>query len=114
MPQTLRIEVGGMTCAACQSHVQRALEQTQGVDKAAVSLMTNEAVVVFDPQIVDPDKLLEAIRDTGYDAALPANTDAIKAQEAKEQAEIKDARDLAVKAIVSLILGGLAMTASMS
>ena len=31
MTETIHIHVGGMTCAACQSHVQRALEQTPGV-----------------------------------------------------------------------------------
>src|SRR5579859_6708819 len=43
MTETVHINVGGMTCAACQSHVQRALEGTPGVAKAAVNLMTGEA-----------------------------------------------------------------------
>ena len=71
MTETLRINVGGMTCAACQAHVQHALEETPGVEKAAVSLMTNEATVVFDPHTVAPPALIEAIRGTGYEADLP-------------------------------------------
>src|SRR5271155_955397 len=49
MTETLRINVSGMTCAACQAHVQKALEQTPGVAKAQVNLMTGEATVAFDP-----------------------------------------------------------------
>ena len=45
MPETIHITVGGMTCAACQSHVQHALEEQPGVQKAAVNLMTEEATV---------------------------------------------------------------------
>jgi len=38
-----RLDIGGMTCAACSARVQRALERTEGVDQAAVNLMTNSA-----------------------------------------------------------------------
>src|SRR5215831_11231743 len=100
--QTLHIRVGGMTCAACQAHVQHALEETRGVEKAAVSLMTGEATVVFDPEAVKPPALLEAIRDTGYDADLPTpGQTAFQEQEEREQAQIKEARELGLKAVVS-------------
>jgi Cu+-exporting ATPase len=112
--ETATIQVGGMTCAACQAHVTRALEQTTGVEKAAVSLMTGEATVVFDPQKVERPSLLEAIRDTGYDAEFPApGSDAIAEQEQRERAQISEARELAAKAIVSLALGAIAMGLSM-
>ncbi len=114
MTETVHIRVGGMTCAACQSHVQRALEQTPGVRKAAVNLMTAEATVAFDPQAVAPAALVDAIVDTGYEAALPAaGVSAFEEQEQREQAQIAEARDLARKAIVSLALGAVAMLLSM-
>jgi Cu+-exporting ATPase len=104
-----------MTCAACQAHVQRALEQTPGVEKAAVNLMTGEAVVIIDPARVEPPALLEAIRDTGYEAEFPAPAaDALAGQEAREQAQAAEARDLAIKAVVSLALGAGAMALSMT
>src|SRR5205807_9869503 len=100
---------------ACQAHVTRALEQTKGVEKAAVSLMTGEATVVFDPQKVERPSLLEAIRDTGYEAEFPGPaSDAIGEQEQRERSQISEARELAVKAIVSLVLGVVAMALSMS
>jgi Cu+-exporting ATPase len=112
--ETVNINVGGMTCAACQAHVQKALDKTPGVEKAAVNLMTGEAVVVFDPHQVQVPVLLEAIRDTGYGAELltPA-ADAVAQQEAKERAETAEARVLTIKAVVSLALGAGAMALSM-
>jgi P-type Cu+ transporter len=114
MTETLRINVSGMTCAACQSHVQRALEQTPGVAKAQVNLMTGEATVAFDPRTTGPARLVDAIVETGYDAHLPtAGLTAIEEQEERERAQIAEARELSVKAAVSLALGGVAMWLSM-
>ncbi len=66
----VQLDVGGMTCAACQSAVQRALERTPGVTKATVSLMTNRAEVQYDPGDTSPETLVEAVRKTGYEAEL--------------------------------------------
>ena len=68
----ITIPVQGMTCAACSARVQRALERTPGVSAANVNLMTSAATVSYDPSSVTPDRLVEAIRDTGYGAELPA------------------------------------------
>jgi P-type Cu+ transporter len=114
MTETLHINVGGMTCAACQAHVQHALEELPGVEKAAVSLMTNEATVIFDPQAVAAPALLEAIRETGYDATLPTpGQTAFEEQEARERDERAEACSLSRKAVVSLALGAIAMGVSM-
>src|SRR5258708_4482902 len=114
MTETVHIHVGGMTCAACQAHVQRALEQSPGVKKAAVNLMTGDATVAFDPQATAPAALVDAILDTGYQARLPkAGRSAFEEQEERERAQAVEARELAVKAMVSLALGGIAMWLSM-
>jgi Cu+-exporting ATPase len=112
MTQSLTINVGGMVCAACQAHVQKALDETHGVSKAAVNLMTGQAQVSFDPAVVEPEKLLAAIRDTGYDAELPAaDLTAFQEQTQRERDQSVEARSLAVKAIVSFVLGAAAMAA---
>ncbi len=103
-----------MTCAACQSHVQHALEEQPGVKKAAVNLMTGDAMVIFDPASVSKDALLEAVRETGYDAELPtAGKDVFQHQEDREAAQVEEARELGIKALVSLVAGALAMWLSM-
>ncbi len=103
MTQTIHIKVGGMTCAACQAHVQHALADTPGVEKAAVNLMTGDATVSFDAPTTEAT-LLEAIRETGYDAEL-TRADAPIAEEADPA--------LAIKAIVTLAIGVIAMWLSM-
>ena len=43
----INIPVGGMTCAACQARVQRALARTPGVEDASVNLLLLGALLVF-------------------------------------------------------------------
>ncbi|MDQ3223415.1 MAG: heavy-metal-associated domain-containing protein, partial [Gemmatimonadota bacterium] len=66
--ETIRIPVSGMTCAACQSRVQRTLQQHAGVADASVNLMMKSATVTYDPGAITPDRLVDAIRETGYGA----------------------------------------------
>ncbi|HEX5578332.1 MAG TPA: cation transporter, partial [Candidatus Limnocylindria bacterium] len=115
-PQALKITlpVEGMTCAACQATVQRALSKAPGVTNAAVNLMTNEATVHYDPAGTDPARLVAAINDTGYVSRLPeAATSAAAADEEREQVQAREYAVLLTKSVVSVILGALAMIASM-
>ena len=108
------INVSGMTCAACQARVQRALEKVPGVETAAVNLMTATANVAFDPAQVDVDVLLDRIRSTGYGAEARAlASSAIAEQEAQERGREEEFRELRSKAIVALIAGVIAMIVSM-
>ena len=111
---TLTIPVDGMTCAACTSRVARALTREPGVADASVNLMLRQATVTFDPAATSPDRLVQAIRGTGYEARLaePGRT-AFAEQEARDQAQQREFVDLRRKAIVSGILGLVAMVASM-
>jgi Cu+-exporting ATPase len=75
LPETVTLPVLGMTCAACQHHVESALRSMAGVQSAHVDLMANRATVVFDPLRADPPALVEAIRGAGYDAVLASPND---------------------------------------
>jgi Cu+-exporting ATPase len=115
-PNTVRltIPVGGMTCAACQATVQRALSKEPGVLDAAVNLMTESAAVTFDPAVTTPSTLVGAIQRTGYEAALPSfDQDALAEQDARDLAQATEYEALRRKAIVSGIIGVIAMLASM-
>ena len=114
-PPALKITlpVEGMTCAACQANVQRALTATPGVTRAAVNLMTNEATVNYDPSATDPERIVAAINDTGYVSRLPVEGEAAPADDARERTQRLDYHALLTKALVSLALGAIAMVASM-
>src|SRR5271163_982169 len=76
------IPVTGMTCAACQSFVQRTLTGQAGVQDANVSLMLSNAAVTFDPVKTSVPALVEAIRSTGYGAEMPALHESAVAEQA--------------------------------
>jgi P-type Cu+ transporter len=102
MPTRLTIPVSGMHCAACQSRVQSALADTEGVDVAAVNLLLNNATVTFDERRVTPQALVDAIRATGYDAELPSAESASSADESVDESRAREARALTQKSIVAL------------
>ncbi|CAN5904476.1 heavy metal translocating P-type ATPase [soil metagenome] len=108
------IPVTGMTCAACQSRVQRTLGKTPGVHDATVNLMMGSATVSYDPSLVQPGALVDTIRGTGYGAELPIpDRSAFEEQAARDEAQTAEFAELRQKAIVSGIAGGIAMIVSM-
>ena len=105
--ESLTLPVIGMTCAACQHHVENALKDTAGVSSAHVDLMANRASVTFDPSQASPQKLVEAIRGAGYDAVLPHEGGA-KIPAFSQNVGIGEA-----KAVATLVAGAVAMLFSM-
>jgi Cu+-exporting ATPase len=112
--ELIRIPVSGMTCAACQAHVQKALAKQPGVVDASVNLMMQNASVTFDPSVVTPDNLVDAIRATGYGAELAqAGQTAFEEQEARDRAQAEEYGELRLKAAVSGVIALAAMIFSM-
>jgi Cu+-exporting ATPase len=56
-----------MSCAACARAIEVTLKETPGVEAAAVNFATGRAAVTFDPAAVGLDRLVQAVRDAGYD-----------------------------------------------
>jgi P-type Cu+ transporter len=114
MQTSIRIPVSGMTCAACQARVQKVLARQEGVLDASVNLMMHNASVTFDPSVITPDSLVQAIRKTGYGAelAVPDQT-AFEEQAERDEAQTEEFVQLRRKAVASGIVGALAMLLSM-
>ncbi len=112
--ERITIPVDGMTCASCQATVQKVLEKTPGVVDASVNLMMKSAAVTYQPSATSPQQLVDTIRSRGYEAKLPVqNESAFDEQEARDKAQEEEFRDLRLKAIVTGIIGVLAMIFSM-
>lgn len=110
--ETARIPVTGMTCAACQANVQRALQREAGVREAAVNLMTAIATVTYDPQQVTPTGLVGAIRAAGYGATLPDTArSAIVEQERRDAETAEEFASFKQKAIATGVIGVVMMAA---
>jgi Cu+-exporting ATPase len=112
--ESIRIPVSGMTCAACSSRIQKALARQPGVADASVNLMMKTATVQFDPTAITPEQLVETVRHTGYGAQLAApDQSAFEEQEARDRANLEEFQEFKRKAIVSGIVGAIAMIISM-
>ena len=72
-----KFDVGGMTCAACQAHVDRAVSKLDGVQSVAVNLLAGSMLVDYDPAQVTPDDICTAVDRAGYSASpVSADTEA--------------------------------------
>ena len=60
-----------MTCAACQAHVEKAVNKVDGVQVCTVNLLTNSMVVEFDAAVTAPETIISAVEHAGYGANIP-------------------------------------------
>ncbi len=68
MSRDLSLEIDGMTCASCVRRVETALAGVPGVESSSVNLATSKARLSVDPAAVDPQALVAAVDDAGYEA----------------------------------------------
>ena len=64
--EKVALNVGGMTCASCVSHVESALGDVEGVVSAEVNLATERATVEYIPGVASLGDLRRAVQDAGY------------------------------------------------
>ncbi|MFQ6016382.1 MAG: HAD-IC family P-type ATPase, partial [Anaerolineae bacterium] len=65
--ERVTLPIGGMTCASCVNHVQRALSNVEGVLSANVNLATEKATVEYVPTLTDLADFKRAVADVGYE-----------------------------------------------
>jgi P-type Cu2+ transporter len=70
----------GMHCAACAGIIEAALESEPGVARAEVNAATRRAMVTWDPAHTQVSRLVQAIRQAGYDALPARHADAAAVQ----------------------------------
>jgi Cu+-exporting ATPase len=63
----LNLDIGGMTCASCVAHVEKALKAVPGVVDASVNLATEKATV-RGADTIAPSALIAAVEKAGYEA----------------------------------------------
>ena len=65
-----RFDIMGMTCSACSSRVQKAVEKISGTQAVAVNLLTNSLQLEYDEQQTSAAAIIAAVEKAGYGAAL--------------------------------------------
>ncbi|WP_102337683.1 heavy metal translocating P-type ATPase [Collinsella provencensis] len=61
-------DVGGMTCAACQAHVEKAVCKLEGVQDVSVNLLSGSMRVTFDEDTLTDRDVCDAVDRAGYTA----------------------------------------------
>ena len=83
----LKLNVQGMTCAACSAAVERSLNKLDFVKSASVNLATETADVRYNPDLGSVPEIEEAVRRAGYTPSLikeQADYDARREKKARE------------------------------
>ena len=75
--RTEKYLVTGMSCAASQAHVEKAVNGVEGVSSCSVSLLTNSMSVSGS---ADPQAVIKAVEDAGYGASLEGGGGKAKGQ----------------------------------
>lgn len=71
--KTTKVKIGGMTCVACSSAVERSLNRAEGIIIAQVNLVSNTATIEYDESIIDEKKIEKIITKTGYSVTKNEN-----------------------------------------
>jgi Cu+-exporting ATPase len=78
----IRARIAGLHCSLCTGTIEKALGRQAGVDKVAVSLTHEQALVDYDPNVIRPEDILTTLRDIGYDLYDPRKLRPFEEEEA--------------------------------
>src|SRR3989441_7020990 len=67
----IRARIGGLHCSLCTGTIEKALSKQPGVDKVAVSLTHEQALIEYDPSVARAEDLLQTLKDIGYTVSDP-------------------------------------------
>ncbi len=104
------ISVGGMSCAACVSRVEKALASVAGVRESSVNFASEKATVLYDPAQASPDNFRRAIEEQGYQYL---GTDEESEPDQDRERRGKDFLQLRKKFVFAAIAGALIFIGSM-
>ncbi|MCH7842439.1 MAG: copper-translocating P-type ATPase [Chloroflexi bacterium] len=91
--QTASLNIGGMTCATCVGHVEKALRKVPGVSQANVNLVVERATVEFVPGMAQLSDLQAAVEGAGY-RVEGFNDSGDQERELERLSKVKEIREL--------------------
>ncbi|HEV8439531.1 MAG TPA: cation-translocating P-type ATPase [Methylomirabilota bacterium] len=96
----IRARIGGLHCSLCTGTIEKALGRMAGVDRVAVSLTHEQALVEYDPQVARPDALLQTLREIGYTISDPRK---LRAFEDEERDLVREGRRFVLAVFLSVV-----------
>ncbi len=85
--------VTGMTCAACQAHVERAVLKVKGVTSVTVNLLTNSMTVEGS---ASDESIIKAVKKAGYGASL-------KDGQTKKKEKDSETKKMIIRLVLSFV-----------
>lgn len=113
---TWRLAIQGMSCASCTAVIEQALSRVRGVTAQAVNFASEQAIVRGDPRLVNPQALIRAVEQAGYQARLveddwqqsdPTDPERIAQRAAERELKLKVAIGVGLSTV--LLIGSLPM-----
>lgn len=95
----IRARIGGLHCSLCTGTIEKALSRMPGVDKVAVSLTHEQALVEYDPSVARPERLLQTLKDIGYTISDPRK---LRAFEEEERELVHEARRFVLAVVLTV------------
>jgi len=89
--EKVSLPIGGMTCASCVAHVEKALAETPGVVGVNVNLATEKASVEYIPTVTGLPDFRRAVAEVGYEV-LPTAEEKAEEELSREVRKMQDAR----------------------
>lgn len=97
--KTEKFNIGGMTCAACQANVEKCVRKLDGTKEAEVSLISNQLKITYDENLLDENKIANAINEIGYTVN---NGNQENADKSDKKSDFEKRKELSLKEIKSM------------
>ena len=101
---TVALDVGGMKCAGCVKVVEEQLQQSPGVIKASVNLVTEMAVVQGEEGTLNPEVLAEQLTAVGFPSQARSTDSAVSRESPAERRRQEQQQQIRQMAIASVLL----------
>src|SRR6266849_9646093 len=100
----IRARIGGLHCSLCTGTIEKALGRRPGVDKVAVSLTHEQALIEYDPSVARAEDLLQTLKHMGYSISDPRK---LRPFDEEERALVRERKRFLAALAMSIAAMGL-------
>lgn len=98
----VKFDIQGMTCSSCSSHVEKSVNKLEGIQNVSVNLLSNNMLVDYDENILDNEKIIQAVVNAGYGASVYEKTKETKRKEEKKDLGKENIEVMKKRLIISI------------
>ena len=89
LKQVITFKIEGMKCAGCSNHLEKELNNFNGVIKATVNLATEKSTVEFDAEKITTEDLILKIVDSGFKGIVLSDNKKKKSEDKNDNKDLK-------------------------